>query len=316
MPQAAVTRSDILAAAALIAGHVRVTPVSELPRGALGGDWVPVFKHEYLQASGSFKARGAFNALLSQVIGPAGVTAASGGNHGAAVALAAARLGHAARIFVPEISAAAKIAAIRRHGADVVVGGARFDDAQRACDTYAASSGALKIHPFGAAPTIAGQGTLAREWEEQSPVDTVLIAAGGGGLIAGACVWWGRAGLKIIGVEPDGSRALHDALRNGGPVDVAVESVAADSLGARNVGPVVYGLTVGIADRVVLVSDAAIMDAQRLLWRDHRIAAEPGGATSLAAVLSGAYVPGPGERVGILLCGANVDLDRLAALMP
>lgn len=308
-----VTRADIEAAAARIRGHVRATPVLELPRGALGGDWVPVFKLEFLQHAGSFKPRGAFNNLLSRLVGPVGVAAASGGNHGAAVAYAAQQLGHTARIFVPEIAAPAKVAAIRRFGADVVIGGARFDDAQAACDAYVADTGALKVHPFASEATIAGQGTLAREWEAQVPVDTVLIAAGGGGLIAGVASWW--CGLvRVVGVEPDGSNALHAALAAGGPVTVDVNSVAADSLGARNVGDVVYAHCKDAVDHVALVPDAAITAAQTWLWQELRIASEPGGAAALAAVLSGAYQPQPGERVGILLCGANVDLERIAAL--
>jgi threonine dehydratase len=307
-----VSRETIVVAAARIAAHVRRTPVMELPQGSLGGDWVPLLKLEFLQHAGSFKPRGAFNAILSMRPGPAGVTAASGGNHGAAVAFAARKLGHAARVFVPEISAPAKVAAIRRFGAEVVVEGARFDDAQMACDAYAAESGALKIHPFAASATIAGQGTLSREWEDQARFDTVVIAAGGGGLIAGAAAWWAIEGPKIVGAEPEGSRALHAALAAGGPVDVPVNSIAADSLGARNVGDLVFRTCAGRVDHVALVEDAAITDAQRTLWRDFRIAVEPGGATALAAVLSGAYRPAAGERVGILLCGANVDLGRLA----
>ncbi len=308
-----VTRADIEAAAARIRGHVRATPVLELPRGALGGNWIPVFKLEYLQHAGSFKPRGAFNNLLSRHVGPAGVAAASGGNHGAAVAYAAQVLGHKARIFVPEISAPAKVAAIRRFGADVVIGGARFDDAQAACDAFVAETGALKVHPFASEMTIAGQGTLAREWEGQVQVDTALIAAGGGGLIAGCASWWGTS-VRVVGVEPDGSTALHAALAAGGPVTVEVNSVAADSLGARNVGDVVYAHCKDAVDHVALVSDAAITAAQKWLWQELRIASEPGGAAALAAVMSGACQPKSGERVGILLCGANVDLERLGAL--
>ena len=308
-----VTRADIESAAVRIAGHVRATPVLELPRGALGGDWVPVFKLEYLQHAGSFKPRGAFNNLLSRSVGPAGVAAASGGNHGAAVAYAARQLGHKARIFVPEISSPAKVAAIRRFGADVVIGGARFDDAQAACDAYVAETGVLKVHPFAALETIAGQGTVAREWEAQTQVDMVLIAVGGGGLIAGAAAWWGKR-VRVIGVEPEGSCALHAALAAGRPLTVEVNSVAADSLGARNVGDLIYEHCAGVVDHVALVPDAAITAAQKWLWQELRIAAEPGGAAALAGVLAGAYQPSAGERVGILLCGANVDLKLLAAL--
>lgn len=306
-----VSRADIDAAAARIEGHVRVTPVLELPRGALGGDWIPVLKLELLQHAGSFKSRGAFNSLTSLAVPPAGVSAASGGNHGAAVAFAARKLGHKARIFVPEISPAAKVNTIRRFGADVVIGGAQYDDAQAACDTYVAASGALKIHPFSATATIAGQGTLAREWEQQAKVDCALIAVGGGGLISGAAAWWSGQPTRVIGVEPEGSRALQAALMAGGPTEVTVKSLAADSLGARNVGQLVHDVCTGNVDHVALVPDEAITLAQKTLWQDFRIASEPGGAAAFAAILCGAYVPKPGERVGILLCGGNVDLGKL-----
>jgi threonine dehydratase len=243
----------------------------------------------------------------------AGVAAASGGNHGAAVAYAAKKLGVKARIFVPEISAPAKVAVIRAHGAEIVIGGARYADAQEACDLHVAESGALRVHPFDADTTIAGQGTVAIEWEDDSGLDTALVAVGGGGLVAGMATWWaGR--VKVVGVEPEGSRALHAALEADGPVDVPVESVAADSLGARNVGALVHSVCRETVDHVALVADAAITAAQATLWRDWRIAAEPGGAAALAALISGAYRPAPGERVGVLLCGGNVDLARLAEI--
>jgi threonine dehydratase len=306
-----VSRAEIEAAAARIAGHVRVTPVMELPRGALGGDWTPVFKLEFLQHAGSFKSRGAFNNLTSRVVPEAGVAAASGGNHGAAVAYAAMKLGYKARIFVPEISPAAKVDTIRRFGAEVVIGGAQYDDAQAACDAYVAQSGALKIHPFSATATIAGQGTLAREWEQQASIDSALIAVGGGGLISGAAAWWSGQKTRVIGVEPEHSRALQAALMAGGPTEVTVKSIAADSLGARNVGQLVHDVCAGNVERVVLVPDDAIRQAQKVLWQDFRLASEPGGAAAFAAILCGAYVPQPGERVGILLCGANVELAKL-----
>jgi threonine dehydratase len=308
-----VAREGIRAAHARIAAHIRRTPVWNLLSG-FGHDGPVSLKLEFLQHAGSFKPRGAFNTLLSQPIPAAGVAAASGGNHGAAVAYAARELGLTARIFVPEISAPAKVAVIRSHGAEVVIGGARYADAQEACDRYVAESGALRVHPFDAEATIVGQGTVALEWDEDAPdLDTVLIAVGGGGLIAGVSSWWaGR--VRVVGVEPEGSRALHAALEAGGPVDVTVESLAADSLGARNVGERVYRICRETVDHVTLVTDDAIRDAQRALWRDWRIAAEPGGAAALAALISGAYRPRSGERLGVLLCGANVDLAKLAAL--
>ncbi|MBM6580923.1 threonine/serine dehydratase [Microvirga sp. BT689] len=308
-----ITRAEIEAAHTRIAPHVRRTPVLHQNR-AFGHDGPVSLKLEFLQHAGSFKTRGAFNAILSGAVPSAGVAAASGGNHGAAVAYAAKQVGVRARIFVPEISSPAKISVIRSHGAEVVIGGARYADAQDACDLYVAESGALRIHPFAAASTMAGQGTAALEWEQDGPgLDTVLVAVGGGGLISGVASWWaGR--LKIVGVEPEGSRALHAALAAGGPVDVEIDSVAADSLGAKNTGDLVYGICRESVDHVALVTDEAIRDAQRLLWRDYRIASEPGGAAALAALVSGAYKPRSGERVGVLLCGANVELQKLAEI--
>ncbi|MCO4055782.1 MAG: threonine/serine dehydratase [Bosea sp.] len=310
-----VYRTDINDAAARIGGRIRRTPIVELERGALGGDWVPMLKLELLQHAGSFKPRGAFNNLLSRSVPEAGVAAASGGNHGAAVAYAAMQLGHKARIFVPQISSPAKIETIRRFGAEIVIGGARYDDAQAACDAHIAVTGALRVHPFSSVETIAGQGTLAREWDEQlgagPALDSVLIAVGGGGLISGAAAWWAGHSTRVIGVEPEGSRALHAALEAGAPVDVAVQSVAADSLGARNVGQLVLDVCRQTVDHVALVPDDAITLAQKTLWQDFRLAAEPGGAAAFAAILCGAYQPAPGERVGILLCGANVELKKL-----
>jgi threonine dehydratase len=307
-----ISPSDIEAAHRRIAPHVRRTPAWTLPEGAFGHDGAVSLKLEFLQHAGSFKSRGAFNTLLSQAIPEAGVAAASGGNHGAAVAYAARRLGVPARIFVPEISSPAKVAVIRSHGAEVVIGGARYADAQDACDRYVAETGALRVHPFAAQSTIAGQGTVGLEWEADAPpLDTVLVAVGGGGLISGIGSWYNRR-VKVVGVEPEGSRALHAALEAGGPVDVDVHSVAADSLGARNTGELVHAICRDTVDHVALVQDAAIEEAQRLLWRDWRMAVEPGGAAALAALISGAYRPGQGERVGVLLCGANVELSKLA----
>jgi threonine dehydratase len=308
-----ITRAEIEAAHSRIAPYIRRTPVLKLG-SAFGHDGRVSLKLEFLQHAGSFKTRGAFNTLLSMEVPAAGVAAASGGNHGAAVAYAAKQLGVRARIFVPEISSPAKIAVIRSHGAEVVIGGARYADAQAACDLYVAEAGALRVHPFAAEGTMIGQGTAALEWEQDEPdLDTVLVAVGGGGLISGIANWWaGR--VKVVGVEPEGSRALHAALQAGGPVDVDVDSVAADSLGARNTGDLVYSVCRQTVDHVALVTDEAIRDAQRLLWRDYRIASEPGGAAALAALISGAYMPSLNERVGVLLCGANVELVRLAEL--
>jgi threonine dehydratase len=305
-----VSRAAITRAARLIEPYIRRTPVLDLPGGGFGHAGPLSLKLELLQHAGSFKSRGAFTNLLTRPVGPAGVTAASGGNHGAAVAYAASRLGHPATIFVPEISPPAKVRRIRDFGAEAVVGGRRYDDAQAACDAHAAASGALKVHPFEAAETQAGQGTVSREWEKQAgPLDTVLVAAGGGGLVAGMASWW-RGKVKVVAVEPEGSCALHAALAAGGPVPVPVESLAADSLGARQVGNLVHAAAAAFVDHVALVPDEAIRAAMRALWQDFRLAVEPGGAAALAALLCGAYRPSPGERLGVLICGANVDPGR------
>jgi threonine dehydratase len=307
------SRSDIRAAHDRISPRIRRTPVLDLEPGSLGHDGPVSLKLEFLQHAGSFKTRGAFNSLLCQPIPEAGVTAASGGNHGAAVAFAARELGVSARIFVPEIASAAKIALIQDCGAEIVIGGERYADAQAACDAHAVVSGARLIHPFSAPATMAGQGTIGLEWDEQGrELDSVLVAVGGGGLVGGLASWWAGANTKVVGVEPEGSRALHAALEAGKPVDVEVHSVAADSLGARNVGELVYNTCRETLDHVALVTDDAIREAQRRLWQDFRIAAEPGGAAAMAALLSGAYRPKSGERVGVLLCGANVDARGFA----
>jgi threonine dehydratase len=309
------TPDDIRAAHARIAGHIRRTPTMTLPAETFGTPGPVAMKLEFLQVTGTFKARGAFNTLLGGSMPAAGVCAASGGNHGIAVAHAAATLGIPARIFVPEISSPAKIARIRETGADLVVGGARYAEALAACEAFATETGALSVHAYDAWPTMAGQGTVGLEWEaDAGPLDTVLVAVGGGGLIGGIATWFGRR-VKVVGVEPEGSCALHAALAAGGPVDVDVDSVAADSLGARNVFGRVFEAARANVDHVVLVSDNAIRAAQKRLWLGLRAASEPGGAAALAALTSGAYRPAPGERVGVLACGANVDLSALAAVV-
>lgn len=311
-----VTPDDVARAHALIEPHVRRTPVWQAPRGTLGAPGPLSLKLELLQHAGSFKTRGAFHTLLAQAERPRGVAAASGGNHGVAVAYAARRLELPARIFVPEIASPAKVAAIRAHGAEIEIGGRRYADAQEACDRFVGESGALRVHPFDAVTTIAGAGTVALEWDEDTRgaggLDTVLVACGGGGLAAGLAAFWaGR--VRVIAVEPEGSRALHAALEAGRPVDVPVESVAADSLGARSAGELALAIAKVAVDRVALVADEAIVDAQRALWRELRLAVEPGGAAALAALRSGAVRVERDERVGVLLCGANVDLTSLPA---
>lgn len=301
-------RAEIEAAAFAIADEVRVTPVMRLDAAARCE-----LKLEHHQIAGSFKARGAFYNLLTRSVPQAGVAAASGGNHGAAVATAARRLGHKATIFVPSIASPAKVDVIRRTGATVVVGGERYADALAACERHLAETGAMSIHAYDADETIAGQGTVAAEWEGQTGgLDTVLVAVGGGGLICGIAAWFdGR--VKVVGVEPKGSCALYAAMLADKPVEVSVSSVAADSLGARIVGSRNLEICRRAVDHVALVSDDAIVDAQRTLWREARILAEPGGAAAYGALLSGAYVPADGERVGVLVCGANTDPARFAA---
>ena len=306
-----ILRADIVAAHERIAPYVRRTPILE---GA-PGVWL---KLEFLQHAGSFKPRGAFNNLLTRAAPPIGCATASGGNHGAAVAYAAGKLGVPAKVFVPEIAAPPKIAKIRAYGADVHVEGADYFEAQELCNEYVKATGALKIHPYEALETIAGQGTVALEWEEDlgrlggPPLDVVLVAVGGGGLIAGVASWFaGR--VKVIGVEPQGSRALHAAFAAGAPVDVPLNSIAANSLGARSVGERCFAICRRYVERVVLVADADIEEAQRKLWREYQIVAEPGGAAAFAALTSGAYAQNPGERIGVLACGANADLAAFAA---
>ncbi len=291
-----------------IAAHVRRTPVMQVE---LGGFSVAL-KLEQMQHTGSFKARGAFNTLLQATVPEAGIVAASGGNHGAAVACAAARLGHRARIYVPEIAGPAKIALIRAQGADLqVVPGAYADAAARAAEWQAATR-AMVVHPYDAETTVAGQGTVMAEWEEQGlEADTVLIAVGGGGLIAGALGWLG-ARRQVVAVEPETSCALNAALLAGAPVDVEVSGVAANALGARRIGCICFDLAEAQGVASVVVSDAAILEAQALLWRELRQLVEPAGATALAALLSGAYRPAPGERVAVLICGGNIAPDPLA----
>ena len=310
------TPSDIRSAHARIRGYIRRTPILETASPVV--DAPPLsLKLECLQATGSFKARGAFHNLLTRPASAAGCATASGGNHGAAVAFAAQKLGIRAHVFVPEIATPAKIAKIKAYGAEAIIGGGSYAEAQQRCDQFVAESGALSIHPYDAVETIAGQGTLALEWEEDlerlglSSLDTVLIAVGGGGLIAGAAAWFGGR-VKVVGVEPEGSRALQAAFAANAPVDVAVKSIAADSLGAKRVGELNFRIARRFVSDVVLVTDKAIVEAQRVLWAEVSVIAEPGGAAAFAALASGAYRPESDERVGVLVCGANADLAALA----
>jgi threonine dehydratase len=308
MEAATLTRNGIEAAAARIAPYLRRTPTLALEADALRVAGQLVLKLEFLQVTGSFKPRGAFNRLLSAEIPEAGVIAASGGNHGVAVAYAAHRLGVPATIFVPTIAAPAKLKRIRDSGAEVIVSGSNYAEALALSMERAKASGALVVHAYDQPEVILGQGTIGLELMAQAPkLDTVLIAVGGGGLIGGISLALAGSGVRIIGVEPVLAPTLHDALAAGRPVPVEVAGVAADSLGAREVGPLAFAILQEQGVRVLLVEDDAIRTAQRVLWHELRILAEPGGATALAALLSNGYRPQPGERVGVVLCGGNTD---------
>ena len=300
-------KREISAAADRIAGHAQVTPVME--SRALGLDYPVELKLEHMQHTGSFKARGAFNTLLSMDVPEAGVVAASGGNHGAAAAYAAQTLGYPAKIFVPELAGPSKIALIEQTGADLSVVSGEYANALTKAQAHEEATSAMQIHAYDAPATVAGQGTCFAEWDAQGlQADTVLIAVGGGGLIAGALAWF-QGARKVVAVEPETSCALNAALQAGEPVDVSVSGIAANALGARRIGSICFELAQGMQS--VLVSDEAIAEAQQVLWRSHRILVEPAGATALAALLSGAYQPAPGEKVAVLVCGGNLSPDPL-----
>ena len=291
---------------AVIRPHVRVTPVFEVSGADFGlPPFTLVFKLEQLQHSGSFKARGAFANLLLRKIPDAGVVAASGGNHGAAVAYAARRLGVRARIFVPTVSSPAKIQRIRDYGAELVVGGERYADALAASEAWVRESGAAPVHAFDQEETLLGQGTLGRELATQVPdLDTLLVAVGGGGLIGGIAAWC-AGDVRVIGVEPEDAPTLFAALMAGRPVDAATGSIAADSLAPRRVGTLMFPIAQAYVERVVLVTDDAIRRAQQALWSTLRVVTEPGAAAPFAALLGGAYQPAPDERVGVVISGGN-----------
>ena len=302
-----VERGDIQAARRRIAGHVRSTPVLEAGAGSFGLEAPLVLKLELMQHTGSFKSRGAFNKMLASDVPSAGVVAASGGNFGLAVAYAARELGHHAEIFVPDTSPAAKIEGIRGLGADVEMVPGYYHEASVVAAARQAESGALAMHPYDQPEVVAGAGTVGLELAEQVPdADTILVAVGGGGLIAGVASWF-RGDVRVVGVEPEACPTLHDALRAGAPVDVDVGGLAADSLGPRRVGAIAFAAASAWVERVVLASDEAIREAQRRLWHDAHLVAEPGGAASLAGLIAGAYQPAADERVVVVVCGANTD---------
>ncbi len=323
METTAVTRQTIAATYELIRSHVRRTPVLEVDAADFGLSGRPIlFKLELLQHTGSFKPRGALASLLSRPVPAAGVVAASGGNHGLAVAFAARKLGVPARIFVPNVAAATKRDRIRELGADLVISGERYADALAASREFAAASGAMEIHAFDQVETLLGQGTVGLEIEEQCTqrssdprgesavpgdgLDTLLVAVGGGGLIGGMAAWFaGR--VRLVAVEPRTAPTLYRAREAGRPVDAEAGGIAAESLAPRQVGQFMFPLAQKYVEQAVLVEDDAIREAQQTLWRVVRVASEPGGATALAALLSGVYRPAAGERVGVVLCGSNTD---------
>jgi threonine dehydratase len=306
LSQSTISPDRIADTEVVVRPHIRRTPVIDIDGEEFGLDPVSLsLKLELLQHSGSFKVRGAFANLLTREIPAAGVVAASGGNHGAAVAYAAMKLGIRAKIFVPRVASPAKQQLMRDYGADLVVSGERYADALAASEGWISNSGALPIHAYDQAETLLGQGTLGLELEQQvARLDTLLVAVGGGGLIGGIAAWYaGR--VRIVGVEPEAAPTLHRALEAGHPVDAEAGGIAADSLAPRRVGELMFPLAERYVDGVVLVTDDAILRAQEALWRVLRIASEPGGAAAFAALSSGQYRPSTGERVGVLVCGGN-----------
>lgn len=306
------TRADVRSAWNLILPYVRHTPVIGLEAGALGLGNPLTLKLEMLQHSGTFKGRGAFHKLLaSRPLPAAGVVAASGGNHGAAVAYAARALGVRAEIFVPTITSPAKLERLRSYGADVRQVGAVYGEARHASEVRAAETGALQVYAYDDPDVFVGAGTVGLELAEQTTVDSLLVAVGGGGLIAGCALAIGE-NVKIVSVETDGTPTLNAALAAGKPVDVAISGLAADSLGATRIGTPNFAIAQKLVRDSVLVNDDDIRRAQKLLWQELRLVCEPAGAAGLAALLAGAYRPAPGERVGLLLCGANCDPGSVA----
>ena len=307
-----ITSERIAATERAIRPHVRRTPLLAADAAEFGLAPGPLlFKLELLQHSGSFKARGAFANLLLRRVPDVGVVAASGGNHGAAVAYAASKLGVSAAIFVPSITSPAKLDRIRSYGAKLIIAGERYADALAASEAHVAATGAMAVHAYDQPQTLLGQGTLGLELEAEAPdVDTLLVAVGGGGLIGGIAAWYaGR--VRVVAVESDGAPTLHAAFAAGGPVDAPAGGIAADSLAPRQVGRLMFPIArAHVAPEVVLVTDDDIRAAQAALWSGLRIVAEPGGAAAFAALLSGGYRRAPNERVAVLVCGSNTTAVR------
>ena len=309
-----IDRAQISATHARIREHIRRTPVLEMEGNDFGlGAFAVFLKLELFQHTGSFKARGALTNLITRTVPPSGVVAATGGNHGVAVAFAAQKFIVPARIFVPSVASPAKLQRIEEYGANLVIAGDRYADALEASTIWQEKSGAMPIHAFDQKETLLGQGTVGLELEEQVPeLDSLLVAVGGGGLIGGIAAWY-QGKIKIVGVEPEAAPTLTKALEAGRPVDAEAGGIAADSLAPRRVGELMFPIAQRFVDRVILVSDEEIRGAQEQLWRTARVAAEPGGAAGLAALTSRKYAPAKGERVGVLICGGNttaVDFSK------
>lgn len=311
------SRRDIEAAAARFAPHqgefLRRTPLWKLPGAAFGVACGEVWlKLEHMQVSGSFKARGMLNRLLANPIPASGVIVASGGNAGIATAAAARRLGVRCEVFVPTVCTPAKQAKLRELGAEVVVGGDAYGEALEASIERQRRTGALVTHAYDQPEVVAGAGTLAREIEQDGGrPGSVLVSVGGGGLIAGIASWFERD-ARVLALEPELAPTLHAARQAGAPVDVAVSGVAADSLGAKRIGAIAWEVTRAHVADSLLLSDAAIRQAQLTFWKDFKLAVEPAAALGLAALQTGAYRPAANEHVCLVLCGANLDPASLA----
>ena len=302
------SRERIQATERVIRPHIRRTPIVDVDGTDFGLDSIRIiFKLELLQHAGSFKARGAFTNLLTRDVPPAGVVAASGGNHGVAVAYAAMKLRKPATIFVPSVASKTKLDRIRSYGAELIIAGDRYADSLEASQAWTRESGAMPVHAYEGDQTLLGQGTLGLELEQQDPeLDSLLVAVGGGGLIGGVASWY-QDRLRLIAVEPTEAPTLHFALKAGRPVDSPAGGIAADSLAPRQVGQQMFPIAQKFVNSSILVSDEEIIAAQKRLWESMRVAAEPGGATAFAGLLSGRYKPEPGERVGVIVCGGNTD---------
>lgn len=304
-----ITRERIQATERVIRPYIRRTPILEVDGADFGLDSIKItLKLELLQHAGSFKARGAFTNILTRDVPPVGVVAASGGNHGVAVAFAAMKLHKPATIFIPSVASKTKLDRIRKCGAELIMAGDRYAESLEASEAWTAQSGALPIHAYEGDATLLGQGTLGMELEEQAPqLDSVLVAVGGGGLIGGVLSWY-QDRVKVIAVEPMEAPTLQYALKAGRPVDAPAGGIAADSLAPRQVGQQMFPIAQKYVHSALLVSDEEIIAAQKKLWETTRIIAEPGGATAFAGLLSGRYKPEPGERVGVIVCGGNTDI--------